>query len=274
MINVPPKRIWSKNEIALIVHKYTQEGLTTVQISKSFHTKADTISKLLKENGIEICKRKKNRLLKDNYFENIDTPLKAYFLGLIFTDGSICNDTDGIRSPALHIELAQYDNHILLELKKELNIEAPLHINRRDNNRTPLCVLTVRSKKLAEDLSKYGVVPNKTEHTTHLPLDKIPNYYYKDFFRGIIDGDGSIYFSKNRWHLNVCGHKKDLIQDIYELGCLISEQPADSKLTLYDGVYRITWNGEKAKKLLTVIYYTDCCALNRKYEKAIKAINS
>lgn len=274
MIDVPPKRIWAKDEINAIIHKYTEEGLTTVQISKEFCTKADTISKLLKQNGVKMCKGKKNRLFNEDYFEIIDSPTKAYFLGLMFTDGNVSYDTEGIRAPFIRIGLAEYDSDILIKFKKELRIQTDFCISDRPNKKTPICNLGIRNKKMANDLSKYGIVSNKTEFTSSLPLNDIPSQYHTDFFRGIIDGDGSIYKSGGGWHLNVCGHKESLIKEIYELGCSISNQEANCKPTLYDNVYRITWNGDKAKKLLSTIYYDNCCSLSRKYNKVMEAINS
>jgi hypothetical protein len=42
---------------------------------------------------------------------------------------------------------------------------------------------------MAEDLSKYGVVPRKSYYT-YLP--KIDDKYMNHLIRGILDGDGSI----------------------------------------------------------------------------------
>lgn len=44
---------------------------------------------------------------------------------------------------------------------------------------------------MANDLAKFGIIPNKTYLTNHLP--EVPKKFLKDFLRGLLDGDGSIY---------------------------------------------------------------------------------
>lgn len=64
------------------------------EIAKRYGTKHTKISTILHEHNIPIKKvRHKNRLLREDYFVNIDTEEKAYFLGLLLTDGSIIPDT-------------------------------------------------------------------------------------------------------------------------------------------------------------------------------------
>ena len=43
----------------------------------------------------------------------------------------------------------------------------------------------------------YDIVPNKTYLTSHIPYKKIPQEYWPAFALGLLDGDGSIFVSKN-----------------------------------------------------------------------------
>ena len=61
-------------------------------IAKDYRVNQDKISRLLKENNIHIrdvseCHRKYE--LNEQYFDNIDTPNKAYIIGLLIADGNI-----------------------------------------------------------------------------------------------------------------------------------------------------------------------------------------
>lgn len=61
---------------------------------------------------------------------------------------------------------------------------------------------------MAKDLSKYGIIPNKTGKEI-FPIDKIPYNMYPHFLRGFFDGDG--------WFTDTCSHgKKELRR--YSLG--------------------------------------------------------
>ena len=70
------------------------------------------------------------------------------------------------------------------------------------------------SKNSAIVNEMFAIIPNKTYNIHSLPRN-IPNKYYKDFLRGYIDGDGSLYFTKenNSFHLSLTSHYIDLIED-------------------------------------------------------------
>ena len=65
-------------------------GESTVKIGKRYGTSHQPILKALKRMNVERTPRKFNRKysLNENYFDKIDTPNKAYILGLLYADGS------------------------------------------------------------------------------------------------------------------------------------------------------------------------------------------
>lgn len=74
------KRQWTDEQKNYIITSYVEDGLTCTEIAKKFAAKPDTISKYLKEWGIQLKgNRTKNRRLKEDYFFEINTPQKAYF---------------------------------------------------------------------------------------------------------------------------------------------------------------------------------------------------
>lgn len=256
-------RIWTEEQKQFIIHAYTEEGLTCKEIAPQFGAKAATISKYLKEWGIEIKgNRTNNRLLKDNFFQELDAPEKAYIIGLMLADGNIMPDAQ--RSPAIRLELVDTDVEILKVIQNLLGSSGKLGYNKRANREHGTYSLNFRSKQIANDLSKWGVIPNKTYDLKELI---IPEKFKEDYLRGYIDGDGSIYYSNDLWHINVCGHNLRIIEQLAELGeQLIGRTP--HKITECNGVYRYTWNGQSAQQLAKILYGNNHIAIARKQEKA------
>jgi hypothetical protein len=124
----------------------------------------------------------------DRYFKVIDSPDKAYFLGLLASDGNISP-----RLTAVRIALKEEDSLILEQFRKFLGEDAPelktktSKINGKLS--APQKVLALSKKSMVEDLLKLGITPNKS-HTLKLLCDL--REFKKDFLRGVWDGDGSI----------------------------------------------------------------------------------
>ena len=263
------QRQWTQEQKDYIIKSYTIDGLTCTEIARKFGAKPDTISKYLKSWGIEIKKAKtKNRLLKHDYFSIIDSPTKAYFLGLLFADGNIALDPENKRSPAIRIELSEEDQEILILFQKELNSNSSLRYDKRSGRPRGTYSFSVRSQQLADDLAKFNIVPNKTYVVTSIIF---PDKYLIDFLRGYIDGDGSIFYSCNSWHINITGHTESVIKQFQEkIDLLINKNP-HNKITNYNNVYKAVWNGEDAIKLCKLLYNNDHIALTRKRAKAMAA---
>ena len=153
------------------------------------------IRDILVKNNIEIIKHPKikNKFLNEEYFDNIDSEEKAYFLGLLFTDGSVVK-SDKKNSIAVRLELNIKDIDIIERFKKCLNCESDIVISKRANRNGSIsesALISINSEKMSKSLEKYGIIPNKTYKTTHLP--KVDKKFLIPFLRGLIDGDGSIY---------------------------------------------------------------------------------
>lgn len=264
------KRIWTNEQKADIKHLYEEEGWTIKQIEKKYKSGHGNVSRMLDEMGVKKKSNvNKNRLLKENYFENIDCPEKAYYLGLLFTDGSINLDPESIRSPMIQIELVETDIDILERMKKDLRSESKLKYNKRANREHATYTFGVRNKKIAEDLAKWNIVPNKTYEVDEII---IPENYKIDFLRGFIDGDGSLYWSNGSFHINVCGHSKNIISQIADLGNELINKENKTGIQCNNGVNRYTWNGVYAKQLAKVLYENCIIAIDRKRELAMLAI--
>lgn len=120
----------------------------------------------------------------ENYFEKIDTPEKAYWLGFIYTDGYV---TTGNR---WGIELGIQDKAHLENLMKDLDSNISIKERIRKNG-TVSCQFQIKNKKMYDDLYDKGVIRNKTEVLEFPNTDVVGEELIPHFIRGLFDGDGS-----------------------------------------------------------------------------------
>ena len=252
-------RIINKEEEQEICKDY-QSGLSMTNIAKIRHCSQPRIKNILIKNNIQIRTKRVNVNLKEDYFTNIDTPNKAYFLGLIFTDGSVTDETD--KQSQLRLELKASDVNLLEKYREELGITSKLTYSKRKNNESFLS--TVRSNKIVRDLNKYGIIKNKTYLTDKLP--EVPKDLEKDFLRGLIDGDGSIYPNQNYYRINFTSYSKNICNDFLLLCEKVSGMKIVNKPTLNGKSYRVTLTKKDlVKKLITSCYKDAEMYLPRKY---------
>lgn len=125
--------------------------------------------------------------IKENYFDNINSERKAYFLGFIYADG--CNTPSKNR---LEISLAAQDEDILLEISKDIlcgNNGIRRYKSKRANSQDRVALYII-NKRISQSLVKQGCVARKTFTLT------FPNFLKENlirhFIRGYFDGDGSL----------------------------------------------------------------------------------
>jgi intein-encoded DNA endonuclease-like protein len=246
-----------------ICEKYKQ-GLTVIEISIIYNISDGTVANVLKRNNIKLRPNKiRSKVKNHNYFESINTNNKAYFLGLILTDGSVVESkTRENRSKIVSIELHMKDIDILYKFAEELG--APKDIVKINTERNH-CYLRFASEIMAEHLSKYGVVPRKSL-TTYLPQleeNKMPH-----LIRGIFDGNGTNYIISDK-HIRfgfygtkiICEQIKEYLQK--------EIKAKDNKIIEKIGCYMILWSGDIICKKFYDLIYTNAeeCYLKRKRNK-------
>lgn len=156
---------------------------TKREIAKELNVSVDTVRNWSKKLNVQFEEQnggiRKNNF-NVNFFEEIDTEEKAYFLGFIAADGWVSKERE------LSINLHNKDEEIL-EKFCELIGSQKEKIRIKD---VKYRLLLLCSKKIVEDLGKYGIVQNKTKVLTfpkELKRELIIHY-----IRGIFDGDGHI----------------------------------------------------------------------------------
>lgn len=127
-----------------------------------------------------------------NYFEVIDTEEKAYWLGFIYADGCISNDS----KQQLIIELCKQDKIVLEKFISCINGNNQIYENKHSYR------LAICQKDFTNNLLDKGVFPKKSLLLKFPNTDIIQKQLIRHFIRGYFDGDGSIscnkYYNKGK----------------------------------------------------------------------------
>ena len=256
-----------------VICKLYQQGYSSTEIAKMFNTYPSSILYVLERRGVKRrsqSQAQRKHCVDESFFEEIDTPEKAYWLGFIYADGSVIGKM-------LAIAISEKDAQHLEKFRRAIKTTYPIRYV--DNTKpTPsgrakcrkLAYIHIYSEKICNDLRRIGV------------KDKFPNCDFEkwhnlsDFVRGFFDGDGCLWFDKRRRgvgqvRVEFCGDKHFLEElkkrinksiDIdYEVGGL--------RKCTNSNVWRLGYHGENAFKILIWMYRssTPDTRLERKYVK-------
>jgi hypothetical protein len=180
--------------------KLYENGFKILEISKKFKSQPEKISCLLKENGIRVSSKNCYRLpysLNHSYFENIDTEEKAYFLGFLFADGGVAENSNRI---SLNIN----DIEILYKFADALKLTKGFYKN---PSHKKAITINFSSIKMKNDLISLGCVPKKSLILKFPNSNQVPDNLIRHFIRGYFDGDGHIYVKNNIFQFGIMSSK-------------------------------------------------------------------
>lgn len=178
-----PRKIITSELKQEIIKYYLSQPMTMKQVEDKYELSHPTITKILKDVPRYSKAKLNNPNANERFFKNIDSEEKAYFLGLLISDGNVFKDSTG-RQASISITLDLNDEYILQKFKEVLNVNTSISKDGRGCGQ-----IAIRSNSMADDLKQYGVVPRKS-YITYLP--KLNDIYMSHLIRGILDGDGSI----------------------------------------------------------------------------------
>ena len=187
---------------------YLSYPMTLKQVEDKYNLSHPTITKILKD----IPKHKRAKVnspnLKEDYFHGIDSEEKAYFIGLLISDGNVFKD--GTKQASISITLDLNDEYILQKFKEVTGTNTNVGHDGRGCGQ-----IAIRSDIMANDLETYGIVPRKS-YITYLPTN-IEDKWMPHLIRGILDGDGHIIAHQNGTRflhgISFCGSHK-LMEDL------------------------------------------------------------
>ena len=252
-----------------ICSDYSTGKYSSRELGEKYSLSKSTILRVLKRNNIEAKNRRLvNTNLDIDYFKEIITEQKAYFLGFIFADGCVSNEE-------LFIDINEKDIDILIKFREEINSQAK--ISTRIKGKSSMSRIVVKNRTFTDHLSKYGIIKNKTKNTKHLPYEIIPKELWRHFFRGLIDGDGWITKTKeNRYHIGyVTQYNSTALDFIYMMNELI-EDKWKNRVINRNKKYSVVQiqKSEQVKQLATVLYMNSNIHLSRKFQMAQEILDS
>lgn len=243
-------------------------GISLRKLEKKYHHSKSTIAKMLREKGVEIRTVKETSrkyFCNDNYFSNINTSEKAYWLGFMFADGYVTTRR-GTQSLNFCITLSSVDIEHLYKFNKclESTYEIKEYTGSGYNKNGKFCRLLITSERASQDLINLGCVQQKT---CVLKPPKIDKYIF-DFIRGYFDADGTVYYTnREKPVVGFCGTEEMLLWINKQLNI-------NPTIRFYNGIYETRYNGiTNFYKFFNLIYKDANIFLERKYEKFLEIIN-
>lgn len=228
------------------------------ELSKKYNVCIEYFRIYIKNLGIK--RSRHAHLINHDYFKTISKN-SAYILGFLFADGSI--NKNKIHN-YLKIELNTKDVEVLEFIKNEIQPSLKIKHCKRKHKKTKKiyesAILSISSNILTNDLISLGCVPNKTKEEIAVP--DIPKEFYPDFIRGVFDGDGSIYITKDekKYGCYICCSSISFLREIqFIIGF--------GKISVSDWPFRINFCSKKdIQSFFNYIYNNEFC-LKRKFEK-------
>lgn len=239
-----------------IINQY-KSGDSCQIIANKYKVSFHTISNILEKYKIPRNNLYHNKALIEDYWETINSNDKAYFLGFMITDGNISGNM-------IRLQLSDKDIDILKVFATKTK-----NSNKIESDKRNLASFYVKRKKWADDLSKYGVIPNKT-YKVYLP--KLEDKYMPSLIRGCIDGDGWISYKSHQ--IGFCGNET-IVTQIRDY--LVSKLNVFNVKVLHpeEHLWQIAWQGKADIEKIGNYLYKDKedCFLQRKYNNWIQIIH-
>lgn len=263
-------RALNKQEEKRLCKLYQDKFNSLVKLAGHFEISIKTAANYLDKNGVDRdCRR--GKIINDEAFKYITRP-SSYWAGFLAADGNVyCHEN--ANHPRISLGLQMRDTSQLYKFQNFLNTNYPVVVN-PDYEAGKTTVFAFYSEKIAKHLkSRFGIEPNKTRKGVAVPARLKGN---RHFFRGLIDGDGSVISHSDKspevrlsTGRNLTMSFVNFVKERLEKDIKASPRPAS------DGdFWRFGIAGRQASVVIKKLYQKVPCdlALKRKYEAAKKVI--
>jgi len=196
---------------------------------------------------------------------NVEKQEYSYLVGLLQADGHMHKGKG--QKGKMSYEISIKDEDIIYKLEPLLNCNYSIHKRIRDTNykkNYESIALTICSLEFRNWLVQYVPYGKKDEI-----VEKPTNVIDIEYWRGIIDGNGSIGFTKRGIPFVGLVIKSDkLLQQCLQFVFEITGQQKICNKNKRDKIYNIRINNEDSQLFLKTLYYENCLSINRKYDLA------
>lgn len=201
--------------------------------------------------------------------------IESYIYGLLITDGSLYLTTRN-RGKVI-LEVSEKDEDIIQKLYNVIPNsgihERVRNTNFKNNYKTK--IFTNHRKEFRDKLISFGFPKSDKTQNASIPIVEYDEY---SFWRGVIDGDGSIGFTKSKNcepFISLVTKSESLKEEFLKF--LNRELNINKKVNRNkrDKVYNITIKNEDAVELAKKLYLDleNDLYINRKYTKAVEIQN-
>lgn len=261
------QELLTQDEIEEIITMY-QNNISLREIERITHHGRPQLAKMLENLGVKTTSGNHYRkyFFDFNFFEKIDTELKAYWLGFMYADGCILPQNK-YGEQDIQLSLSKQDEQSIIDFKTDLKSTYPIRYddskNKKNENSQIQVIMKMRSQKAADDLKKLGCVERKSLILTFPNNDQVPKNLIHHFIRGYFDGDGSIYVSQNKGYINIVGTESFIttLSTYFLYGSIIKDQRKINS-------WYLSTNGYNAIQEYYNFMYKDATRyMQRKYNK-------
>ena len=201
------------------------------------------------------------------YFSDLIDPTNAYLFGFAAADGHLCKKRKNTFK--LIIEINKTDHDIIQSLHNALKVDTKINgrsykVNDGRLKFSHTTSLSIYNNEYLTSLMNCGFICGAKSFIVNIPNCSFSN---ADFWRGIIDGDGSLIFTKDgRPQINLTTASIKLAKSFTKFVFNITGT-RKQRLTRssYDNCFNLSYTAEDAQKIVKYLYYPNCIALNRKY---------
>lgn len=238
-----------------------KDGMTISDINKQTGVAKNRMTQAIREFNIPKHKNigsKPRFSYNQEFFSNINTEERAYWLGFLYADGYVSTKHD-----KFSLSISVKDRLHLEKLRDSLCPDKPIEEQHSQN----AVRFTVISKRITGDLIMKGCVPQKSLILQPPPEGSIPDELIRHFIRGYFDGDGCARIQKGKYvSISLVG-TKELLQFMVDrftgIGCKF-----ESEVRSIKRYYTWECSAKDTVKRIYHYFYTDATVfLERKEEK-------
>lgn len=244
----------------LIGRKYSQEHCEKIR-------KSSLGKKIKRETILKANETRRKYNINSRYFQNIDSSDKCYWIGFFLADGTIVNNN-------ISLSLKKEDKNHIYKFRNSIGSNHPIKLikdnrQKKDGTTQDTYKINFSNFLMREDLNNLGIVQNKTFKES-MPVG-IQEQYERDFWRGMIDGDGCLFYFKQynikRLGIYLCGSKQ--ICECFKQYCskiLNKNVKSSVRKISYTNLFKIEFRGQHDVKILVEnLYMNSNLYLDRKY---------
>jgi len=192
------------------------------------------------------------------------TPDSAYWAGFLMADGCV-------QGNKVRLKLSVSDINHLEKFRAFVGTDAPIMIDRvarytEINGRAiqgqAAAFVTVASEQITKALASFGITERKTFSANACGGMETS----RDFWRGEIDGDGSIIFNGRKPYLAARGTRRLMDQFLKFCNDI---KPTNINIRPEGNIFKVYMNCGNAVRVIDALYRNAATSLDRKAEKAM-----